>query len=336
MHQTLSKSNSKILNVLSLVFVCVSLGILIFNVNLETYSVSKIQSETIEVSQNLEVLELENPKLDLKLNDKVIVESAGEYNYISELYKLPQLKLIILLFCVFIIYILKMQGFRVISSLISSILVIAYFCLPLISMGYSPIWACFASSLILVPLTFYLSHGYNKKTNLAVASTVLTLLASSLIIYISMRYLNLSGMSSEEANFLMFNADFDLDFKGILFGGILISLLGILDDITISQTSLTLEIYETNPAQSFKKLFIRSIKVGKDHIASLTNTIFLIYAGASLPLLILFHINAEQVARILNNETFIEEIIRSIIGSTSLILAVFISSFLACFFRKNN
>ncbi|MBI96120.1 hypothetical protein CL656_03145 [bacterium] len=334
MHQVHNSQSSKFVNLSSIFIVLISFIIFFFGFNIKHFEVIEIQDEGVLVSQN-NIESLVDPgNFDLKVKDKVIVETAGDYSYVSEVYKLNEVKILILLFCGFLIYIFKVQGFRVISSLIGSVLVISYITLPLISNGYSPVWVCFFTSLILVPLTFYLSHGVSKKTNIAVLSTLISILFSSLVIYISMNYLNLSGMSSEESNFLMFNPDYDFNFKGILFGGILISLLGILDDITISQTSLTLEINESDPKQSFRKLFLRSIKVGRDHIASLTNTIFLIYAGASLPLLLLFFVGSQDIGMILNNETFIEEIVRSLIGSFSLIIAVFISTYMACYFRN--
>ncbi|MBT5346450.1 YibE/F family protein [bacterium] len=334
MHQTHKSQSSRFVNFSSILIVTISLFIFFFGFNIKYFEVVSFQEDGVLVLQNNQELLVDPGTFELQLNDKVIVETAGDFSYVSEFYKLNDVKILILLFCLFLIYIFKIQGFRVIASLIGSVLVISYLTLPLITSGYSPIWVCFLSSLLLVPLTFYLSHGVSKKTNIAVVSTLLSILFSSLVIYLSMNFLNLSGMSSEESSFLMFNTNYDFNFKGILFGGILISLLGILDDITISQTSLTLEINESNPKQSFRSLFLRSITVGRDHIASLTNTIFLIYAGASLPLLLLFFVGAQDVGMILNNETFIEEIVRSLIGSFSLIIAVFISTYIACYFRN--
>jgi len=335
MHYTHQKKSSKFVNLASCVAVFVSLFIFIFNVNLDYSKVLKVETDQVLVqTNNGDRIIVDSGNFDLKINDKVFIESAGDTNYVSQIYKLNEVKITLLLFCLFLIYIFKQQGFRVISSLIGSVLVISYLTLPLIANGYSPIIVCLLSSIILVPLTFYLSHGISKKTNIAVLSTLISILFSSLIIYLSMNFLSLSGLSSEESNFLMFNGQYNFDFKGILFGGILISLLGILDDITISQTSLTLQIHEANPKQSFKRLFSRAMIVGKDHIASLTNTIFLIYAGASLPLLLLFYVNSQEIGLILNNETFIEEIIRSLIGSFSLIIAVVISTYITCYFRN--
>jgi uncharacterized membrane protein len=123
----------------------------------------------------------------------------------------------------------------------------------------------------------------------------------------------------------MFGETATLDFKGILFGGIMISLIGILDDITITQTSIVEKLKKNNN----KEAFSQAMHIGQDHIASLINTIFLIYAGAVLPTLLLFASNPQTLAGLLNFEPLAEEIIRSIIGSLSLILAVPISTWFA-------
>ena len=333
MHQHLSNSYSKFLNYAAAVLVGVFLLLFVKNVNLDYAVVNNtngLSDSNVEVTYNNEILSVDSGNFNLGKGDKVILKEAGDFIYVSEINKLFELKILLVIFCAFILYIFKMNGFRVVLSLIGSIFVISYFTLPFIASGYSPILICLISSFLLVPVTFYLTHGFNKKTNIAVLSTLISIGFSSIVILLAMKYLNLSGLSSEESNFLLFNGNLNLDFQGILFGGILISLLGILDDITISQTSLTLEIQKANPKQSKKLLFKRAMEVGKDHIASLTNTIFLIYAGASLPLLLLFNVNAQEISSILNNETFIEEIVRSLIGSFSLIIAVFVSTYLAC------
>ena len=337
MHQHISNTYSKFFNYTAAVLVGVFLLLFVKNVNLDSAVVSNItdlSNSNVEVQYKNKTLIVDSGNFNLKKGDKVVLKEAGDFIYVSQINKLFELKTILIIFCTFILYIFKLNGFSVVLSLMGSIFVISYFTLPLIANGHSPILICLVSSFLLVPITFYLTHGFNKKTNIAVLSTLISIAFSCVVILLAMKYLNLSGLSSEESNFLMFNGNLNLDFKGILFGGILISLLGILDDITISQTSLTLEIQKANPKQSKKLLFKRAMEVGKDHIASLTNTIFLIYAGASLPLLLLFNVNAQEISSILNNETFIEEIVRSLIGSFSLIIAVFISTYLACFNRN--
>lgn len=102
-----------------------------------------------------------------------------------------------------------------------------------------------------------------------------------------------------------------------------------MDDITVSQASVVAELRSANPRLSKRELFIRSMRVGKDHIASLVNTLILVYTGASLPLLLLFVNNPHPFTEIINYEIIAEEIVRTLVGSIGLIVAVPITSYIA-------
>jgi len=142
----------------------------------------------------------------------------------------------------------------------------------------------------------------------------------------------LTGFASEEAGFLESMTP-GLNIKGLMLSGILIGSLGILDDVTISQAAIVRKLKETNQRLGFSKLFSRAMSIGKDHIASMVNTLILVYTGAAMPLLLIFVINAHPFTEIINYEIVAEEVIRTLSGSISLILAVPISTLLACVFE---
>jgi uncharacterized membrane protein len=121
-----------------------------------------------------------------------------------------------------------------------------------------------------------------------------------------------------------------VNLQGLLLGGILLGALGILDDIAIAQVSVIFQLKEVNNKLSFKELYERGLKVGKDHVASLVNTLVLAYAGANLPLFLLFTINRDIPLWVtLNNEIIAEEVVRTLVGSMGLVLAVPITTLLA-------
>ena len=121
-----------------------------------------------------------------------------------------------------------------------------------------------------------------------------------------------------------------VNLRGLLLGGIIIGALGVLDDITTAQTAAIDEISKANPRLGFRELYRSGTSIGREHIASLINTLALAYAGASLPILLLFSINEEMpMWTILNSEFMAEEIVRTLVGSSALLLAVPISTYLA-------
>lgn len=120
-----------------------------------------------------------------------------------------------------------------------------------------------------------------------------------------------------------------INIKGLLLAGILIGVLGVLDDITIAQASVVEQLRYANPSLKPRELFSRAMRVGQDHIASMVNTLVLVYTGASLPLLLLFVNNPHPLTEIINYEIIAEEIVRTLVGSIALILAVPITTLLA-------
>ena len=131
----------------------------------------------------------------------------------------------------------------------------------------------------------------------------------------------------------------NINVQGLLLAGILIGTLGVLDDVIVSQVSIVEQLKKANPKLSNKQVYIRSLKVGIDHITSMINTLFFAYAGASLPLLILFtqsEVIGLNFSQAINNEIIATEIVRTLLGSTGIILSIPIANYLASYFLKKN
>ena len=139
----------------------------------------------------------------------------------------------------------------------------------------------------------------------------------------------------------MFLIDFGktmINFKGLLLAGIIISTLGVLDDVIISQIVSVEQIKKINSNLSKKDVYKKAMKIGVSHMSSMINTLFLVYAGASLPLLLLFTINEPPFLtfnQIINNEIIAIEIVRTLAGSIGLVLSIPITTFLASWFLKD-
>jgi len=169
----------------------------------------------------------------------------------------------------------------------------------------------------------------SKKTTIAAISTIATLIFAGLLATFFAKLGNLTGLSSEEASYLQVETAEKINFKGLLLSGMLLGLLGVLDDITISQASIVKQLKGANPNISKSELYSRAMSVGRDHISSMVNTLILIYAGSALPLLLLFVDYAQPLNQILNIEPVAEEVIRTLVGSVGLILAVPVTTMLA-------
>lgn len=271
----------------------------------------------------------------LQKGDKVVMQrlvdmNGEEHVILKEKYRITGLlwaagSFLLLAFCVG-----GLTGITSLFGLLVSIAVLAFVIVPSIVEGNDPLLTCLIGSYVIAVSAIYLAHGFSKRTSVAVLSTLITLSAAAILAFIAVRLTKLFGLGSEEALFLLSGTPHPIDLRGLLLGGMIIGALGVLDDITTAQTAAIHEIKKANPSLGNAKVFAAARSIGREHIASLINTLALAYAGTSLPLLALFAIDAEMPLWVtLNSEFIAEEIVRTLVGSAALLLAVPISTTLA-------
>ncbi len=277
------------------------------------------------------------PEQELKAGDKIVVSKTTGYDgesiyQINDHYRLDRIVIICLFFVALALWLGKKRGLTSLLGLGFSIAVLSWYIVPQILEGKNPFLIILTGSTVILALSLYLAHGFSRRTSIALGSTVLTLIAAIIMSIVFVKFARLFGLGSEDAYFLIFARD-SINLQGLLLGGIIIGTLGVLDDITTAQTAVVEELRRANPSLSRAELYKRGLSVGHEHIASLINTLVLAYAGASLPVFLLFAINRYQpVWTIFNSEFVAEEIVRTLVGSCTLILSVPIATFLAAYF----
>lgn len=271
-----------------------------------------------------------------KKGDNVIIKGfediTGNVTYrISETNRSGPLLFIALAFSVLAIIIARKKGIYSLLSLVFSFIIIFTILLPMLVSGKDPLVSVILSSLILLPIIFYLSHGFNTKTTIAIIATLSCMILTGILANIFIDLTNLQGYTSDES-YLLKNQIANFDMRNLLLAGMIISSLGILDDITVSQISIVFELHALNPDLKIKELYSKGMNVGKDHIASMINTLVLVYAGSSLPLLLLFINNPLPAAELISFEMLATEIVKTLVGSIGLILAVPAATMLASYY----
>lgn len=257
--------------------------------------------------------------------------SLSDVYYIVDKYRLPQLAWALLFFFCLAVVFGKKRGFTSIVGLVFTAVIIFYYIIPSILDGNNPLAVCLLGAVMIIMASLYLAHGFNRRTTIALVSTFLSLGLAVLIDLFFVWLTKLSGNGTEEAFYLQFGNG-EINLRGLLLGGILLGVVGVLDDVTTGQAAVVEEVYLANPKTSFKQLFDSGLSVGREHIASLINTLMLAYVGATLPLMILYTTNKLQPLWITLNSNFVaEEIIRTLVGSTVLVLAVPITTLLSAF-----
>lgn len=222
----------------------------------------------------------------------------------------------------------RLQGLRALVGTVVSLGVLAVFVLPAVLEGAPPLAVALVGSALIGIIALYLSHGVSARTTTAVLGTLVSLGLVGVLGAVFVELASFTGLSSEEASFLqVFSADVDL--RGLLLGGIVIGALGVLDDVTVTQVSAVWELAEANPGYDRRRLYRSALRIGRDHIASTVNTLVLAYAGASLPLLLLFTQLDQGLVDVLNSEVVATEVVRTLAGSIGLVASVPLTTALA-------
>jgi uncharacterized membrane protein len=222
----------------------------------------------------------------------------------------------------------RWQGLRALIGLGASLLVLILFVIPAILHGEEPTTVAFVGAMAVMLATIPVTHGLGAKTVAACLGTATSLLLTLVLADVFIDFTHLSGVSSEEAVFLRATQE-DLSLTGLLLAGMVIGALGVLDDLTVSQASTVLALRRANRALGFGGLFRGALAVGHDHIAATVNTLVLAYAGASLPVLLVFGLADTPLIDAVNFETVAEAVVATLVGSIGLILAVPVTTSLA-------
>ncbi len=263
-----------------------------------------------------------------------VASPNGDRFYISDFVRTAPLFWIGVLFLGLVLLIGRGSGLRSLTGTLFSLVVVFFFILPQIVKGRDPVTVSIIGSTVLLAVSTYLVYGWNSKAHAAVIGMLVSLVLTGLLAWLFVGWTRLTGMSAEESAYLVLELGADLNFRGLVLGGIIIGALGVLDDICIGQSSAIFELANANRTLSWQQLFRRSLNIGRDHIAAMVNTLLLAYVGASLPLMLVFTIYQEPLWQRVNREPIAEEIVRTLVGSVGLVLAVPITSLFASWLAR--
>ncbi len=279
--------------------------------------------------------------------DRVLVSYSKDFEdnesfYVTDYIRSGKLYFLVIVFLAAILFIGRWQGFRAILGLIFSFFIIIKFIVPKILDGGDPLSTSLIYSFLIVLVATYLVYGLNKKSSISIAGMSISIVITGVLSVVFSKFCYLTGFAQEETIYLMNFTQGMINLQGLLLAGFIIGALGVLDDLTISQVSTVQELHRLNPELSKREIYKRAMHVGIDHISSMVNTLFLAYAGASLPLLLLFTFRQQPILtleQVINHEIIATEVVRVLVGRIGLALAVPITTFLAARFyakRKQN
>ncbi len=305
-----------------------------------TDTAQKTQTLTAEVldgSESGRSVTFDNDYIQLAVGDVFYLRHTSnaldgtDYYSVSDPYRLNVLGILAAIFLVLLVVFGGIQGVRGLASLCGSVFLIFFVLIPGLLHGFPPLLVALGVASLIIIAGSYITHGFNRTTSAAIIGMIITVVLTGIGAYIAVHAAHLSGYTSEEQVYLNFDTRGHLDMVGLLLGGIMIGLLGILYDIAIGQAVAVEELFAAGGHMERARVYRRAIRIGREHIGALVNTLAILYVGAALPLLLLIQSSTYGILYVINNELFATEIVRVLIGSIGLILAVPITTAIATY-----
>lgn len=233
-----------------------------------------------------------------------------------------------MLFVIAVVALGRGRGLGALGGLVVSVAVLIVFVLPALLQGSNPVMVAIVGATVIATVALYLAHGVNDATHVALVSTLASLALTGALAWVFIRLTTLTGFADESALFLQ-SLGVSIDPRGLLLAGVVLGTLGVLDDITVTQVSAVGALRAAQPNIARAELYGRALGIGRDHISSTVNTLFLAYVGAALPLMLLFAQTGQSLSNVAMSEQVAVEIVRTLVGSIGLVAAVPISTALA-------
>jgi uncharacterized membrane protein len=233
----------------------------------------------------------------------------------------PPLGWLALVFLLVVAVIARVRGLLAILGLVIAGLVIGYFMLPALLAGESGLAVALVGSTAIMFVVLYLAHGPSVRTSTALAGTLIGLAITAGIGLVAIHTARLTGLGDESSLLLRNQAD-QLDFRGLLTCAVIVAGLGVLNDVTITQSSSVWELREAAPQMTRRQLFTSGMRIGRDHIASTIYTIVFAYAGTAVATMLLISLYDRPLIDVLSDEAIAEEVARTLASAIGLVLAV--------------
>ncbi|NYI99683.1 putative membrane protein [Nocardioides thalensis] len=262
----------------------------------------------------------------------LLIESStpeGEVYSIVDHQRSTELWLLAAAFALAVVAFGRLRGLSALAGLAVTFTVLIFFVVPAILHGEPPLLVAIVGSAAVMLTVLYLTHGFSLSTTVAVLGTLASLALTGGLAALTVGAMHLSGVADDLSTFL--SSTQTLNMQGLLLAGIVIGSLGVLDDVTVTQSATVSELARADPSYGIRDLYRAGMRVGRSHIASVINTIVLAYAGSALPLLILIVANRDPIGEVVTDQVIAQELVRSAVATLGLIAAVPITTLLAAY-----
>ena len=282
-----------------------------------------------------------NDSTPVKPGDTVYVtegydpDTQTEGSFVREVDRTKSMFILFVIFALTYVVIAGKRGFRSLIALAISIAAVWFVLIPLVVAGHSPLLVGLLISLLILGVAIFITHGFTVVSLSSYVGSFASICITVVFASFAVSLARVSGLVGDESSTISVLYGSTIDLQGLLLAGMIIGILGVLDDVAVMQAAMVREfMYEKK--YSYRELFVKAMRVGQEHAAALVNTLVLAYTAVALPLFLIILAPANQYTQEvlpfslqISNELFVTEFIRSIVGSLGLVLTIPIVTLIA-------
>lgn len=273
-----------------------------------------------------EVISVYNDRVPLAAGDTFFVRAEemvdGPAYTVHDADRRTALVAAVLVFAGVVVAVGRLVGVRALVSLGVSGVLIMFVLVPLLISGMSPLVTCALGSALILAAAMVITHGWSRGTLAAFGASLVTIIVAIVASDFFVAFAHLTGYTDDASTVLNLSTGHALRMDGLLLGGLIIGVLGIIDDLAVTQVATVAELRAANASLGQGELYRRAMQVGREHLGAVVNTLVFAYAGASLPLLLLFSLSSAETSLLLNSEIIAVEIVRAAVGGAALALVI--------------
>ncbi|MGH3824950.1 MAG: YibE/F family protein [Pseudonocardiaceae bacterium] len=275
------------------------------------------------------------------VGDRVVLAYTGGNPSEAESYQIQDFQRgtsmlwLVALFAAAVLLLGRWRGLASLVALGFSFLVLAIYLFPAILAGGNPLMIGVLAASVIMFGVLYLTHGVSAQTSSAVLGTVLSLGLIGVLGAAFSATTRLTGLDDDTGK-LIGVLGHGIDARGLLLAGMVIGALGVLDDVTVTQTSAVWELRRANPELGVRALYTAALRIGRDHVSSAVNTLALAYTGAALPVLLIFSLSGQGFGTMITTQDIAQEVVRTLVGSIGLVAAVPITTAIAALVAQHD
>ena len=254
-------------------------------------------------------------------------DAAATYTFFA-VSRGPSLWLLAALFVVVLVAVARWRGVMALVGLAVAGAMLWWFVVPAMLVGHHPALVALAGAAVILFVVLYTTHGVRPTTSAALAGTLGGVGITVGLATWAVHATRLNGVTGDAGSALLSYAP-DVAFPGLLVAGVVIAGLGVLNDVTITQASAVYELRAASPTARRVDVLGAAMRIGRDHIASTVYTIVFAYAGTALLTLMVIRLYAQPAGLLISTEDLAEEVVRTLVSSVGLILAVPLTTVIA-------